>query len=94
MLSRCGIFDQHRKPLSDPDTQGRHAALDAATLHLSCQRAHNPRPGAAQGMTERDAAAPGVDPRVVVGRGRDAVDVALMTSFGPLTLTEFEVRAS
>ena len=32
--------------------------------------------------------------RVVVGRGRDAVDVALITSFGPLTLTEFEVRAS
>ena len=32
--------------------------------------------------------------RVVVGRGRDAVDVALMTSFGPLTLTEFEVRAA
>jgi transglutaminase-like putative cysteine protease len=31
--------------------------------------------------------------RVVVGRGRDAVDVALLTSFGPLTLTEFEVRA-
>ncbi len=25
--------------------------------------------------------------RVVVGRGRDAVDVALITSFGPLTLT-------
>jgi transglutaminase-like putative cysteine protease len=31
--------------------------------------------------------------RVVVGRGRDAVDVALMTSFGQLTLTSFEVRA-
>lgn len=31
--------------------------------------------------------------RVVVGRGRDAVDVALVTSFGALTLTEFEVRA-
>jgi transglutaminase-like putative cysteine protease len=31
--------------------------------------------------------------RVVVGRGRDAVDVALVTSFGPLTLTDFEVRA-
>jgi transglutaminase-like putative cysteine protease len=31
--------------------------------------------------------------RVVVGRGRDAVDVALITSFGPLTLTEFDVRA-
>ena len=31
--------------------------------------------------------------RVVVGRGRDAVDVALITSFGPLTLTRFEVRA-
>jgi transglutaminase-like putative cysteine protease len=31
--------------------------------------------------------------RVVVGRGRDAVDVALITSFGPLTLTAFEVRA-
>ena len=31
--------------------------------------------------------------RVVVGRGRDAIDVALITSFGPLTLTEFEVRA-
>jgi transglutaminase-like putative cysteine protease len=30
---------------------------------------------------------------VVVGRGRDAVDVALITSFGPLTLTGFEVRA-
>jgi transglutaminase-like putative cysteine protease len=32
--------------------------------------------------------------RVVVGRGRDAVDVALITSFGPLTLTGFEVHAS
>jgi transglutaminase-like putative cysteine protease len=32
--------------------------------------------------------------RVVVGRGRDAVDVALITSFGPLTLTDFEVRAA
>ena len=31
--------------------------------------------------------------RVVVGRGRDAVDVALTTSFGPLTLTDFEVTA-
>jgi transglutaminase-like putative cysteine protease len=31
--------------------------------------------------------------RVVVGRGRDAVDVALITSFGPLTLTDFVVRA-
>ncbi len=31
--------------------------------------------------------------RVVVGRGRDAVDVALITSFGPLTLTDFEVWA-
>jgi transglutaminase-like putative cysteine protease len=31
--------------------------------------------------------------RVVVGRGRDAVDVALLTSFGPLTLTDFVVRA-
>jgi transglutaminase-like putative cysteine protease len=31
--------------------------------------------------------------RVVVGRGRDAVDVALITSFGPLTLTGFEVHA-
>ena len=28
------------------------------------------------------------------GRGRDAVDVALITSFGPVTLTEFEVRAA
>ena len=32
--------------------------------------------------------------RVVVGRGRDAVDVALITSFGPLTLTQFVVRAA
>ena len=31
--------------------------------------------------------------RVVVGRGRDAVDVAVLTSFGPVTLTWFEVRA-
>jgi transglutaminase-like putative cysteine protease len=31
--------------------------------------------------------------RVVVGRGRDAVDVALITSFGHLTLTGFQVRA-
>jgi len=31
--------------------------------------------------------------RVVVGRGRDAVDVALITSFGPHTLTGFEVIA-
>jgi transglutaminase-like putative cysteine protease len=31
--------------------------------------------------------------RVVVGRGRDATDVALMTSFGPLTLTGFSVQA-
>lgn len=31
--------------------------------------------------------------RVVVGRGRDAVDVALITSFGPLDLIEFEVIA-
>ena len=31
--------------------------------------------------------------RVVVGRGRDAVDVALTTSFGPLTLTGFSVHA-
>ena len=31
--------------------------------------------------------------RVVVGRGRDAIDVALITSFGPLTRTGFEVRA-
>ena len=32
--------------------------------------------------------------RVIVGRGRDAVDVALITSFGPVTLTQFEVRAA
>jgi transglutaminase-like putative cysteine protease len=31
--------------------------------------------------------------RVVVGRGRDAIDVALITSFGALTLTGFEVHA-
>jgi transglutaminase-like putative cysteine protease len=31
--------------------------------------------------------------RVVVGRGRDAIDVALITSFGPLAMTGFEVRA-
>ncbi len=31
--------------------------------------------------------------RVVVGRGRDAVDVAVLTSFGAVTLTTFEVRA-
>ncbi len=31
--------------------------------------------------------------RVVVGRGRDAVDVAMITSFGPVNLPEFEVRA-
>lgn len=31
--------------------------------------------------------------RVIVGRGRDAIDVALITSFGSLTLTDFEVRA-
>jgi transglutaminase-like putative cysteine protease len=31
--------------------------------------------------------------RVVVGRGRDAIDVALITSFGPHTLTGFHVRA-
>jgi transglutaminase-like putative cysteine protease len=31
--------------------------------------------------------------RVVVGRGRDAIDVALITSFGSLTLTGFHVRA-
>ena len=31
--------------------------------------------------------------RVIVGRGRDAVDVALITSFGPLELTSFEVIA-
>jgi transglutaminase-like putative cysteine protease len=32
--------------------------------------------------------------RVVVGRGRDAIDVALITSFGPLSLTGFEVCAN
>ncbi len=32
--------------------------------------------------------------RVVVGRGRDAIDVALITSFGPLNLTGFEVTAA
>jgi transglutaminase-like putative cysteine protease len=31
--------------------------------------------------------------RIIVGRGRDAVDVALVTSFGHLTLGGFEVRA-
>jgi transglutaminase-like putative cysteine protease len=31
--------------------------------------------------------------RVIVGRGRDAVDVALITSFGPLPLTGFKVIA-
>ena len=31
--------------------------------------------------------------RVVVGRGRDAIDVALITSFGPLELTGFQVYA-
>jgi len=31
--------------------------------------------------------------RVIVGRGRDAVDVALITSFGPLELPGFEVTA-
>jgi transglutaminase-like putative cysteine protease len=31
--------------------------------------------------------------RVVVGRGRDAIDVALITSFGPLTLSTFKVHA-
>ncbi len=31
--------------------------------------------------------------RVVVGRGRDAIDVALITSFGPHTLTGFGVHA-
>ena len=31
--------------------------------------------------------------RVVVGRGRDAVDVAVLTSFGAVTLTKFVVRA-
>jgi transglutaminase-like putative cysteine protease len=29
--------------------------------------------------------------RVLMGRGRDAVDVALTTSFGPTTLTKFTV---
>jgi transglutaminase-like putative cysteine protease len=32
--------------------------------------------------------------RVIVGRGRDAADVALITSFGSLELTEFSVVAS
>jgi transglutaminase-like putative cysteine protease len=32
--------------------------------------------------------------RVIVGRGRDAADVALITSFGFLDLTEFEVVAT
>ncbi|MEX1124113.1 MAG: hypothetical protein WEE53_00475 [Acidimicrobiia bacterium] len=32
--------------------------------------------------------------RVVAGRGHDAVDVALITWFGPVTLTVFEVRAA
>jgi hypothetical protein len=31
---------------------------------------------------------------VVVGRGRDAIDVALITSFGPFSLTGFEVCAN
>ena len=31
--------------------------------------------------------------RVIVGRGRDAADVALITSLGSLTLTEFTVKA-
>ena len=31
--------------------------------------------------------------RVIVGRGRDAVDVALITSYGPLTMTGFWVHA-
>jgi len=31
--------------------------------------------------------------RVVVGHGREAIDVALIRSFGPLTMTGFEVRA-
>ena len=31
--------------------------------------------------------------RVVVGRGRERVDVALLTWFGPVTLTRFDVRA-
>ena len=29
-----------------------------------------------------------------VGRGRNAIDVALLTTFGPVTLTEFAVRAA
>jgi transglutaminase-like putative cysteine protease len=32
--------------------------------------------------------------RVVVGRGRDAIDVALITSFGPLNLAGFQVHAA
>jgi transglutaminase-like putative cysteine protease len=32
--------------------------------------------------------------RLVVGRGRDAVDVALLTSFGPVMLKELEVSAA
>ncbi|MEA2170553.1 MAG: hypothetical protein QOF76_3853 [Solirubrobacteraceae bacterium] len=32
--------------------------------------------------------------RVVVGRGRDAVDVALITTFGSMVLHQFEVRAA
>jgi transglutaminase-like putative cysteine protease len=31
--------------------------------------------------------------RVAVGRGRDAIDVALITSFGAVTLTDFTVIA-
>jgi transglutaminase-like putative cysteine protease len=31
--------------------------------------------------------------RVVVGRGRDAVDVAILTTFGPVELAGFEVQA-
>ena len=31
--------------------------------------------------------------RVVVGRGRDAVDVAMLTSLGPLDLVGFKVHA-
>ena len=31
--------------------------------------------------------------RVIVGKGRDAADVALITSFGSLALTDFSVRA-
>ena len=31
--------------------------------------------------------------RVAVGRGRDAIDVALLTSFGAVTLTDFTVVA-